>query len=116
SPGMVLPSSQSSPSSTPSPQDLAQADPGGHLGSAWHVPEQPSNGMVLPSSHPSRPSFLPSPHLVVWHSVDGFPVQLQPAAHRQLGAQAFSMSATLKAGSHCSPAITMPSPQMGTQG
>ena len=33
SPGMVLPSSQSSPSSTPSPQVLAQADPGGHLGS-----------------------------------------------------------------------------------
>ena len=78
--------------------------------------EQPSNGMVLPSSHPSSPSFLPSPHLVEWHSVDGFPVQLHPAVQRQLSAQAFSMLATLKAGSHCSPAITMPSPHMGTQG
>ena len=34
------------------------------VGSAWQVAEQPSKGVVLPSSQPSAPSFLLSPHLV----------------------------------------------------
>src|SRR5689334_14563916 len=40
--------------STASPQ----ADPG----SKWQDPSQPSPGVVLPSSHVSRGSSLPSPH------------------------------------------------------
>src|SRR5580765_4599979 len=84
--------------------------------STVQVDEQPSPETLLLSSQASAPSFLPSPHLVAWHSVGGLPVQAQPGAQRQFAVQALSMLAILTAGSHCSVPITMPSPQLGTQG
>src|SRR5262245_15148477 len=53
SPGVMLPSSHSSPgSSCPSPQ----------TGSLVHIAEHPSPSAVLPSSHSSPASTVPSPH------------------------------------------------------
>ena len=101
----------------PSPHLPVQAPavpPDGHWGSGTQVAEQPSNGTVLPSSHPSLPSFLPSPHVVWWHSVTGLPVQAQPGFQRQFAEQAFFSTAI--PGSHGSLPVRMPSPQAGTQG
>src|SRR5215475_6304017 len=36
-------------------------------GSNVHVAEHPSPSTVFESSHASAPSFLPSPHTVLWH-------------------------------------------------
>src|SRR5512147_1280395 len=66
SPFAAFPSSHASPSTMPSPHFDVQEAPV-QSGSLWQSCEQPSNGMVLPSSQPSAPSFLPSPQVVVEH-------------------------------------------------
>src|SRR5262245_52722523 len=63
SPSLLLPSSQSSLSTSPSPQRDVHA-PAEQSGSAWQSLEQPSNGTSLPSSHTSAPSVFPSPQVV----------------------------------------------------
>jgi hypothetical protein len=86
------------------------------FGSAWQVGEQPSFGIVLPSSQPSVPSTFPSPH-TVWWQLGGLPLQAQPGFHLQVEEHASAMFAAWTPGSHCSiGASTMPSPQSGTQG
>ena len=110
-----MPSSHASPSSTPSPQRLVQA-PLVQVGSFWQSEEQPSNGIVLPSSQPSRPSRTLSPQRVAWHAVGGEPTHAQPLFQRHAVEQARFMSGTCTAGSHCSLPMTMPSPHSGTQG
>src|ERR1044071_6654004 len=75
SPSLLLPSSQSSLSTRPSPQRDVHA-PAEQSGSAWQSFEQPSNGVWLPSSHTSAPSALPSPHVVGVH-VLGLPKHLK---------------------------------------
>jgi hypothetical protein len=88
--------------------------PDGHFGSGTQVAEQPSYGAVLPSSQPSDPSFLPSPHFVAWHSLTGLPVQAKPGFHRQFAEHA--VRSTAIPGSHGSLPVRIPSPQSGTQG
>src|SRR6187431_2348614 len=67
SPSMVLPSSQSSLISRPSPHAEMQDPPSLQLGSRKQSVEQPSNGAVLPSSQLSAPSTTPLPHLASVH-------------------------------------------------
>jgi hypothetical protein len=83
------------------------------LGSTVQVGEQPSPGVVLPSSQLSRPSLVRSPQAVRWQLVLE---QAQPWFHRQVAEQACAMSVMFKPGSHCSLAMVMPSPQIVTQG
>src|SRR5688572_16141683 len=74
SPAVVLPSSQSSPMTRPSPHSELQG-PAAQSGSAWHNAEQPSKGSVLPSSQLSAPSCTPSPQVVAEHAL-GLPSHL----------------------------------------
>src|SRR5688572_7646142 len=60
SPSMVLPSSQSSAMTRPSPHSDVQETPE-QSGSRKHNAEQPSKGSELPSSHASAPSGVPLP-------------------------------------------------------
>src|SRR5690606_15446733 len=58
SPLRRLPSSHSSSSTMPSPQDEVHGCPLSHWGSAWQRSVQPSNGVSLPSSQLSAPSAM----------------------------------------------------------
>src|SRR6187402_2306078 len=104
---MVLPSSQSSLSSRPSPHSDVHTPPL-QLGSREQSAEQPSNGAVLPSSQLSVPSTTPLPHLASVHTL-GDPAHLLPSSTRQPSEQP-SPGATLPS-SHGSLAATIPSPQ-----
>src|SRR6478735_3182238 len=105
---MVLPSSQSSLISRPSPHLDVQAPLALQLGSREQSAEQPSNGVVLPSSQLSAPSTTPLPHLASVHLL-GMPSHFLPSSTRQRSEQP-SPGATLPS-SHCSLAATTPSPQ-----
>jgi hypothetical protein len=96
SPLIVLPSSQSPPGITgpsgwagmtmPSPHLEVQMPVAAlQLGSTRQVAEQPSPGVVLPSSQLSLPSGTPSPHFVAWQLVV---LQAQPEFHLQVLAHA----------------------------
>jgi len=75
------------------------------LGAAWHrkpgsslqVGEQPSSGVVLPSSHASAAAMMPSPHLGV-HGLPGTR-HCQPA------------STLWQSAEHPSPPVVLPSSQ-----
>jgi hypothetical protein len=61
SPSKLLPSSQASLMTSPSPQSEVQ-DSAWQFGSRKHKDEQPSNGAELPSSQLSAPSTMELPH------------------------------------------------------
>jgi hypothetical protein len=107
SPSTRLPSSQSSSMSKPSPQSEVQDRPS-QLGSFRQIGEQPSNGVVLPSSHDSAPSCTPLPQMASVHTL-GAPSHFLPSSTRQRAEQP-SPEATFES-SHCSVAATRPSPQ-----
>ena len=118
SPLLVFPSSHASLTTNPSPHfEVHRPVAAPQFGSAWQVGEQPSLGRVLPSSQPSEPSTLPSPHTVWWQlrRVAGAgPAGIQLAGGR---ARLAPCSSPGTPGSHCSMgASTMPSPQSGTHG
>src|SRR6188768_1918674 len=104
---MVLPSSQSSLISRPSPHSDLQDSPE-QFGSREQSAEQPSNGAVLPSSQLSVPSTTPLPHLASVHTL-GAPAHFFPSSTRQRSEQP-SPGATLPS-SQGSLAATIPSPQ-----
>src|SRR5690349_4751656 len=67
--------------------------------------------MRFPSSHCSKPSFLPSPHVVTWQTdLGGDPTftQANPGSSVQVALQPSLL--TLFPSSHCSLPATMPSP------
>src|SRR3954469_15513989 len=107
SPSTVLPSSQSSLISRPSPQPDVQDSPL-QSGSRRQSAEQPSNGALLPSSQLSAPSTTPLPHLASVHTL-GIPEHFFPISTRQRSEQP-SPGTTLPS-SHGSLAATIPSPQ-----
>jgi hypothetical protein len=76
SPLLVLPSSQPSLTTNPSPHFEVQV-PVAELqfGSKWQAGEQPSFGLVFPSSQASEPSTLPSPQTVLLQAL-GWPLHL----------------------------------------
>jgi len=111
SPSVVLPSSQSSPRTMPSPQAEVQALVPSQAGSLRQSDEQPSKGMALPSSHASAPSTLPSPQ-VVGVQVLGLPVHLNPISTLQPSEQPSPLST--RPSSHCSGKTASPSPQRAT--
>ena len=84
--------------------------------SSTHDDEQPSNELVLPSSQPSRPAWIPSPHAAAEQAeaVAASPVQDQPASIWQV-AEHPSPESVLPS-SHPSEPTTWPSPQMEGQG
>src|SRR5581483_1038974 len=67
-----------------------------HRGSRWHVAEQPSPLVVLPSSHVSPTSTIPFPHTSNWQAAE------QPSPP------------TVLPSSHCSPLPTTPSPHVAS--
>jgi hypothetical protein len=77
-------------------------------GSIWQSSEQPSKGMVLPSSQLSAPSTMPSPQMVGVQTL-GLPLHLWPISTLHVGEQ--PSPATVFPSSHCSGKATMPSPQ-----
>src|SRR6187551_2043617 len=107
SPSAVLPSSQSSLISRPSPHSDVQEVPL-QFGSRRQSAEQPSNGALLPSSQLSAPSTMPLPHLASVHTL-GIPEHFFPISIRQRSEQP-SPGTTLPS-SHGSLAATIPSPQ-----
>src|SRR5436190_2445066 len=94
SPSTLLPSSQSSWTTMPSPQ-RDMHEPVLQSGSFWQSAEQPSNGKALPSSHPSAPSTFLSPQVVCVHWL-GLPLHFHP-------------SSTLQVAEQPSPAVVLPS-------
>src|SRR5262245_53312725 len=83
SPLRVLPSSQASSRTMPSPQRDEQATVGPvHVGSRRHSGEQPSKPMWFPSSQLSAPSMLPSPQFVREQML-GDPMHLKPGSNWQ---------------------------------
>src|SRR6187431_1609649 len=107
SPSMVLPSSQSSLISRPSPHSDLQGAVA-QFGSRRQSVEQPSNGVVLPSSQLSAPSTLPLPQVAFVHTL-GAPSHFLPSSTRQRSEQ--PSPATTLPSSHGSLAATIPSPQ-----
>src|SRR4029079_16203821 len=107
SPSTLLPSSQSSWTTMPSPQ-RDMHEPLLQSGSFWQSAEQPSNGSALPSSHPSAPSTFLSPQ-VVWLHWLGLPLHFQPSSSLQVSHQP-SPAVTLPS-SHSSGSTATPSPQ-----
>src|SRR6478736_3378966 len=104
---MVLPSSQSSLISKPSPHADLQPTPV-HSGSRTQSAEQPSNGAVLPSSQLSLPSTTPLPHFASVQML-GAPEHFLPSSTWQRSEQ--PSPATRLPSSHGSLAATTPSPQ-----
>src|SRR4030095_7044991 len=94
SPSTLLPSSQASLTTMPSPQ-RDMHEPVLQSGSFWQAAEQPSNGRALPSSHPSAPSTFLSPQVVCEH-VLGLPLHFHPSSILQVAEQP-------------SPAVALPS-------
>src|SRR5262252_8804006 len=90
SPFRVLPSSQSSFSTRPSPHLDVQA-PALQLGSVRQVAEQPSKGRVLPSSQPSTPSCFLFPQTVAEHLL-GVPLHCIPGSILQRSEQPSPLS------------------------
>src|SRR5947208_2226059 len=107
SPSTLLPSSQSSWTTMPSPHRDVH-EPAVQSGSFWQSAEQPSNGSALPSSHPSAPSIFLSPQVVCEHLL-GLPLHFQPSSILQVSEQP-SPAVTLPS-SHSSGSTATPSPQ-----
>src|SRR5437763_10221488 len=107
SPSTLLPSSQSSWTTMPSPQ-RDMHEPVLQSGSFWQSAEQPSNGRALPSSQPSAPSTLLSPHVVCVHLL-GLPLHFHPSSILHVSEQP-SPAVTLPS-SHSSGSTPTPSPQ-----
>src|SRR5690606_23000715 len=99
--------SHSSLITSPSPQSEVHDAPA-QLGSFSHAGEQPSNGIVLPSSHASAPSTMPSPQTVSLHTL-GSPSHFLPRSTRQRSEQPSPASPFRS--SHGSELATRPSPQ-----
>jgi hypothetical protein len=96
SPSKVLPSSQPSLMTMPSPHSDVHDCPW-QLGSRRHKEEQPSNGMLLPSSQLSAPSTMALPHC---------------ASEQTLGEPShFFPSSILHRSEQPSPAVVLPSSQ-----
>src|SRR5262245_53055780 len=114
SPSTLLPSSQSSLTTMPSPQRDMHEPSAAVLqsGSFWQVAEQPSNGSALPSSQPSAPSTFLSPQVVWLHSL-GLPLHFHPSSILQVSEQP-SPAARLPS-SHSSGSTPTPSPQRATR-
>src|SRR5688572_2916390 len=107
SPSTLLPSSQSSRTTMPSPH-ADMHEPVLQSGSFWQSAEQPSNGRALPSSHPSAPSIFLSPHVVCVHRL-GLPLHFHPNSILQVAEQP-SPGVGLPS-SHSSGNTPTPSPQ-----
>jgi hypothetical protein len=111
SPSRLLPSSQASPSTMPSPHREVQP-PLVQEGSLWQSAEQPSQGRALPSSQLSAPSTTLSPQTVGEQAL-GLPEHLKPISTLQV-AEHPSPSLVLPS-SHSSGWTTTPSPQRATR-
>src|SRR4029079_9915286 len=85
SPSTLLPSSQSSLTTMPSPQRDMHA-PVWQSGSCCQSAAHPSKGSALPSSHPSAPSTFLSPQVVCEHWL-GLPLHFQPISILQVSEQ-----------------------------
>src|SRR5438874_2024404 len=108
---MLLPSSQASLTTMPSPQRDMQAPLVlVQLGSLWQSAEQPSKGTVLPSSQLSAPSTILSPHLV---GVQVLPLHLKPSSTLQVAEQ--PSPALVLPSSQSSGGTNTPSPQRATR-
>src|SRR5688572_3951922 len=95
--------------SRPSPHSEVQATPGApQFGSRKQMGEQPSNGMLLPSSQASAPSGSPLPQTASVHTL-GEPSHFLPSSTRQRSEQ--PSPATSFPSSHGSVGATTPSPQ-----
>ena len=112
SPLTLLPSSQASLTTRPSPQRDVQLLPVLHCGSFWHPAEQPSNGREFPSSQLSVPSTTLSPQ-VVWLHLLGVPLHFHPGSSLQVGEQ--PSPAVVFPSSHSSGITAIPSPQRATE-
>src|SRR3954471_16982113 len=106
SPSTLLPSSQSSWTTMPSPQRVMH-DPVLQSGSFWQSAEQPSNGSALPSSHPSAPSTFLSLQVVCVHWL-GLPLHFHPSSILQVAEQ--PSPAVRLPSSHSSGSTPTPSP------
>src|SRR5688572_7551561 len=102
--------------SRPSPHSEVQATPGApQFGSRKQMGEQPSKGMLFPSSQASAPSFTRLPQTASVHTL-GWPSHFLPSSTRQRSEQ--PSATAMFASSHCSVGATKPSPQraMGRHG